>query len=114
LYNALNNNNGSENVPPTREPGSKVIDYVLVLEGLLPHITAIGMLSQDAVFASDHRTFFMDLDVESYFGYEMDAMPASQLCPLQLEDPMIANEYRKQLHKLFATHNVYRCVTKII
>jgi hypothetical protein len=86
---------------------------VFVSEGLLPHITAIGMLSQDAVFASDHRTFFMDLDVESYFGYEMDAMPEKQLCQLQLNDPRIADEYRKQLHKLFSTHNVYRRVTKI-
>jgi hypothetical protein len=60
---------------------------VFVSEGLLPHITAIGMLSQDAVFASDHRTFFMDLDVESYFGYKMDAMPEKQLRQLQLDDP---------------------------
>jgi hypothetical protein len=34
------------------------------------------MLSQDAVFASDHRSFFMDLDAVSYFGHELDAMPA--------------------------------------
>jgi hypothetical protein len=32
LVNALNNKHGSCNVPPTREPGSKVIDYVLVSE----------------------------------------------------------------------------------
>jgi endonuclease/exonuclease/phosphatase family metal-dependent hydrolase len=76
LVNALNNKYGSINVPPTREPGSKFIDYVLVSEGLLPHITSIGMLSQDAVFASDHRSFFMDLDAVSYFGHELDAMPA--------------------------------------
>jgi hypothetical protein len=82
-------------------------------EGLLRHITAIGMLSQDTVFASDHRTFFMDLDVESYFGNEMDAVPAKQLPQLQLDDPRIEDEYRKQLHKLFSTHNVYRRVTKI-
>jgi hypothetical protein len=68
---------------------------VFISEGLLPHITAIGMLSQDAVFVSDHRTFFMDLDVESYFGHETDAMPAKQLRPLRLDDPRIADEYRK-------------------
>jgi hypothetical protein len=50
LYNALNNKHGSENVPPTREPSSKDIYYVFVSEGLLPQITAIGMLSQDAGF----------------------------------------------------------------
>jgi endonuclease/exonuclease/phosphatase family metal-dependent hydrolase len=65
LVNALNNKHGSENVPPTRAPGSAFIDYVLVSEGLIPHITSIGMLSQDAVVASDHISFFMDLDAIS-------------------------------------------------
>jgi hypothetical protein len=55
----------------------------------------------------------MDLDVESYFGHETDAMPEKQLRQLKLDDPRIADEYRKQLHKLFSTHNVYRRVTKI-
>jgi hypothetical protein len=75
LYDALKNKHVMENVPPTRELGSNGIDYVLVSEGLLPHITSIGMLSQDAVFASDHRAFFMYLDAASYFGHETDAMP---------------------------------------
>jgi hypothetical protein len=70
------------------------------------------MLSQDAVFVSDHRTFFMDLDVESYFDHETDAMPAKQLRQLQLDDPRIADEYRKQIHKILSTHNVYRRVTQ--
>jgi hypothetical protein len=71
------------------------------------------MLIQDAVFVRDHRTFFMDLDVESYFSNKTDAMSAKQLCQLQLDDPRIAYEYMKELHKLFSTHNVYRRVTKI-
>jgi hypothetical protein len=100
-------------MPPTRDPGSKVIDYVFVSEGVRPHITAIRMLSQGAVFASDQRTFFMDLDVDSYFSYETDAMPAKQLRQLQLDDPRIADEHRKQLNKLFSTHSIYMCVTKI-
>jgi hypothetical protein len=91
LVNALNNKHGSENVPPTREPGSKLIDYALVLEGIILHITSIGMISQDAVFASYHISFFMDLDAISYFGHETDVMPAKQLRQLQLDDPRIAD-----------------------
>jgi hypothetical protein len=41
LYNELNNKHGWENVPPTTEPCSKVIDYVFVSKGLVPHIAAI-------------------------------------------------------------------------
>jgi hypothetical protein len=55
----------------------------------------------------------MDLDVESYFGYETDTMTANQLRQLQLDDPMIADEYRKQLNKIFSTHNVYMRVIEI-
>jgi hypothetical protein len=110
LYKALNNKHGMENAPPTHEPGSTVIDYVLVLEGLLPHIKSIGMLSQDAVFTSDHRAFFVDLDAASYFGHETDAMPEKKLRQLQLDDPRISDEYRKQLHRLFTGHNIYRQV----
>jgi hypothetical protein len=110
LVNALNNKHGSGNVPQTREPESKVINYVLVSEVLIPHITSIGMLSQDAVFARDHRYFFMYLDAVSYFGHEPDYMPAKHLRQLQLDDPRIADEYRQQLHRLFTGHNMYRRV----
>jgi hypothetical protein len=107
-YNALNNKHGTENVPPTPEPGSTVIDYVLVLEGILSHIKSIGMLRQDTVFASDHRAFFMDLDAALYFGHDTKAMPEKQLRQLQLDDPSMADEHRQQLHRLFTGHNVYR------
>jgi hypothetical protein len=30
-----------------------------------------------------------------------------------LDDPIIADEYRKELHKLFSTHNVYRRIITI-
>jgi hypothetical protein len=114
LVNALNNTHGSGNVPPTREPGSKVIDYYsMVSKGLIPHITSIGMLSQDAVFASDHRSLFMDLDAVSYYGHEPDAMPAKQLRQLQLDDPRIVDEYIQQLHWLLTGHNMYRRVNVI-
>jgi hypothetical protein len=57
------------------------------------------MLIQDAVSASDHRTFSMDLDVESYFGYETDAIPAKQLRQLQLKAAQTFHEsHRIQMH----------------
>jgi hypothetical protein len=42
------------------------------------------------------------------------AMKRMQCRQLQLNDPMIADEYRQQLHKLFTNHKVYRHVTQII
>jgi hypothetical protein len=56
----------------------------------------------------------MDLDAVSYFGHELDAMPAKQLRQLELDRPHIADEYRQQLHRLFTGHNVYRRVNVIM
>jgi hypothetical protein len=47
-------------------------------------------LSFDAVFDSDHRKFFLDIDFESVFGTELDNMAAPQFRQLQLDDPRIA------------------------
>jgi hypothetical protein len=77
-------------------------------------MNSIGMLSKDAVFARDHIYFFMDLDAVSYFGHEPDAMPAKQLQQLQLDDPRIADEYSKQIHRLFTGNNVYSRVNIIM
>jgi hypothetical protein len=113
LHNIPNTKHGDENVPPTRCPGSSVIDYVYVSEGLLEHVIGIGMLSFDAVFDSDHRTFFIDIDFESVFGTELDNMTAPQFRQLQLDDPKIAEGYGKIVHKLFTNHNIYKRVQSI-
>jgi hypothetical protein len=77
-----------------------------VSEGLLEHVVGIGMLDFDAVFDSDHRTLFLDIDIESFFGTELDNMPAPQFRQLQIDVPRIAEGYGKILHKLFTTHNI--------
>jgi hypothetical protein len=77
-------------------------------------MSSIGMLIQDAVFASDHISFFMDLDAASYLSHETNVMPAKQLHQLELENPRIADEYRQQLDHLFTGYNAYRQVKIII
>jgi hypothetical protein len=113
LHNILNTKHGDENVPPSRCPEASVIDYVYVLEGLLEHVIGIGMLNFDAVFDSDHRTFFLDIDFESVVCTELDNMAAPQLRQLQLDDPRIVEGYGKSVHKLFTNHNIYKRVQSI-
>jgi hypothetical protein len=113
LHNILNIKHGDENVPPTRCPGSSVINYVYVSEVLLKHVIGIGMLSFDAVFDSDHGTFPLDIDFESVFGTELDNMAAPQTRQLQLDDPTIAEGYGKIVQKLFTNHNIYKRVQNI-
>jgi hypothetical protein len=68
------------------------------------------MLQLDEVFDSYHWTFFLDIDVESFFGTELDNMAAPQFRQLQLDDPRIAEGYRNIVHKLFMNHNIYKRV----
>jgi hypothetical protein len=113
LHNIINTKHGNENVPPLRSPGSSVIDYVYVSEGILEHAVGIGMLNLDAVFDSDHMTFFLDIDFESFFGTDLDNITAPQFRQLQLDYPRIAEGYGNILHKLFTNHNVYKSVKRI-
>jgi hypothetical protein len=110
LHTILNTKHGDENVPPTRCPGSSVIYYVYVSDGLLKHVIGIEMLNFDALFDSDHQTLFLDMDFESVFGTELDNMATPQFRKLQLDDPRIAEGYGKIVHKLFTNHNIYKRV----
>jgi hypothetical protein len=112
----LNTKHGDEKVPPTRSPGSSVIDYVYITEDLLEHVLGIGMISVDAIFNSDYRNFFLDNDIESFFGTELDNMPAPQFRKLQLDDLRIVEGYKKIPQKLFTTRNIYKrlqCIAMI-
>jgi hypothetical protein len=71
------------------------------------------MLKFDAVFERDHRTFFLDMDFESFFGTELDNMAALQFRQLQQDDPRIAEGYGKIVHELFMNHNIYKWVQSI-
>jgi hypothetical protein len=101
-------------MPSTQIPGSSVIDYVYVSEGLLEHVVCIGMLDFDAVFDSNHQTFLLDIDIKSFFGTELDNIPAPQFRYLQLDYPRIVEWYGKIIHNLFATHIIYKRVQQIV
>jgi hypothetical protein len=86
-------------IPNTHLRGSKQIDFVLNTAGIAPFIKSIGLLDFDVIFRTDHRTFFIDIDMDGFFGSSMETLPAQQLRQLQLEDPRVATEYRKILHQ---------------
>jgi hypothetical protein len=55
-------------IPNTHLRGSKKIDFVLTTAGIVPFIRAIGLLDFDVVFRTYHRTFFIDIDMDGFFG----------------------------------------------
>jgi hypothetical protein len=80
---------------------------VLTTAGIAPFIQSIGLLDFDVIFRTDHRTLFIDIDMDGFFGSAMETLPAQRLRQLQLEDPRVATEYRKVLHQQFIHHIVF-------
>jgi hypothetical protein len=95
-------------IPNTHLRGSKQIDFVLTTAGIAPFIQALGLIDFDVIFQTDHRTFFIDIDMAGFFGSATETLPAQRLRQLQLEDPGVATEYRKVLHQQFIHHSVFR------
>jgi hypothetical protein len=81
---------------------------VLTASGIAPFIRAIGLLESDVIFRTDHRTFFIDIEMDGFFGSATETLPAQKLGQLQLEDPRVATEYRKAPHQQFIHHSVFR------
>jgi hypothetical protein len=95
-------------IPNTHLRGSKQIDLALATSDIVPFIRAIGLLDFDVVFRTDHRTFFIDIDMDGFFGSATETLPAQRLRQLQLEDPRVDKAYRKALHQQFIHHSVFR------
>jgi hypothetical protein len=95
-------------IPNTHSRGSKQIDFVLVTPGIALFIQSIDLLDFDVIFRTDHHTFFIDINMEGFFGSATETLPAQRFRQLQLEDPIVATEYRRILHQQFVHHNVFR------
>jgi hypothetical protein len=74
-------------IPNTHLRGSKQIDFVLTTACIAPFIQAICLLDFDVIFRTDHRIFFIDIDMDGLFGSATETLPAQRLRQLQLEDP---------------------------
>jgi hypothetical protein len=90
----------SEQVPNTHVRGSNQIDFALVTDGIRPCIKSIGLLDE-SILKSDHRAIFTDLDLLLLFGPAPERLERPKSRSLKLDDPRIADSYRKLLHKEF-------------
>jgi hypothetical protein len=71
-------------IPNTHLRGLKQIDFVLTTADVAPFIQSIGLLDFDIIFRTDHRTFFIDIDMDGFFGSATERFPEQRLGQLQL------------------------------
>jgi hypothetical protein len=91
----------------------KLMDIKTNGAGISHFILAIGLLDFNAVFNSDHITFFFDIDAAGFFGTLVEALAEQCFRKLQLEDPRIGQAYRKVLHNKSTHHNVYKMIKSL-
>jgi hypothetical protein len=72
---------------------------VLETPGIALFIDAIGLLDFDVIFQTDHRAFFIDINMVGFFRSRTEALPAQRFRQMQLEDTRVATEYRRILHQ---------------
>jgi hypothetical protein len=77
-------------IPDTHLRGLKQIDFVLTTAGIAPFIQSIGLLDFDIIFRTDHQTFFIEIDLDGFFGSATETLPTQRLRQLQLEYPRVA------------------------
>jgi hypothetical protein len=63
-------------IPNTHFRGSKQMDFVLTTAGIALFIQSIGLIDFDVIFQTDHRTFFIDIDMGGFFGSVTETFPA--------------------------------------
>jgi hypothetical protein len=88
--------------------GSKQIYFVLTTASIATFILSIGIIDFDIIVRTDHRTFFIDIDMDRFFGSATETLTAQRLRQLQLEDPRVTTLYRKVLHQQLIHHSVFR------
>jgi hypothetical protein len=71
--------------PNTHLRGPKQINIMLATPGIEIFMPSIGLLDFDVIFRTDHRTFFINIDMEGLFGSTTESFPAQPFRQLQLE-----------------------------
>jgi hypothetical protein len=54
----------------------------LTTSGIAPFIQSIGLLDFDIIFRTDHRAFFIDIDMDGFFGSATEPLSAPRLIQL--------------------------------
>jgi hypothetical protein len=76
-------------IPNTHLRGSKKISLLLTTPGIALFIQYIGLLDFEVIFRTDPHTFFIDIDMEGFFGSATETLPAQRLRQLQSEDTRV-------------------------
>jgi len=97
--------------PPTYNRGRSRLDYILVSASILPMVQCSGILPYQALFHSDHRSCFVDINPTLLFGNQTAELVPPCHRQLQLFDPRKVSHYNELLQKQLSYHKIQDKVT---
>ena len=92
--------------PATHSRGSKRIDYILVSDGVLDHVTATGILPFDEIVTSDHRAFYMDVNLEALLLTTPQFLQAGTPRGIHSHNPKTLQYLARNLEQFLLSSNI--------
>jgi hypothetical protein len=101
-------------VPATHNAGSLQIDFGFISYAATDFIYKCGILDFNALFSSDHRALFIDIDIIRLLGLPVQDTQRALERKLKLHDPCLVEVYQFSLFKQLANHNVASRIASLI
>ena len=98
---------------PTRQPGSKQIDYICVTSDLLPFLRKGGILPIHFIHPSDHRTLYIDLDITKALRTDLTDLINPHYRTLRLTNVKAINKFISILKEYYKNHNILNRLLEI-
>lgn len=98
---------------PTRQPGSKQIDYICVKSDLLPFLRKGGILPIHFIHPSNHCSLFVDLNITKALKTDLTDLINPYYWTLRLNNVKAINKFISTLKEYYKKHNIIKRLLEI-
>ncbi len=98
LVDILGTQHSARPFPATYSRGKKRLDYILISQSIAMTVINSGILPYQVLFPSDHRAFYIDIDLDLLFKEPTYGIDRPCQRGLKLNAPRIVNKYKDIWH----------------
>jgi hypothetical protein len=104
---------GVEGEVATCNRSSNRLDYILCTHAIAPSIWRCGVLPFNFVISSDHRSVFIDVDIDEFLGGDPSALMSIALRGIRSQSPKARVKHVTEMEKYLLQHEVYKRADKL-
>ena len=113
LIDSTSYHHGIEGEVATYSRSSNRLDYILCTHAIAPSIWRCGVLPFNFVISSDHRSVFIDVDIDEFLGGDPSALMSLALRGIRSQSPKACVKYVTEMEQYLLEHKVYKRVDKL-